>query len=138
MTALRSATLIPLNSIESNAMLSCRGALNFTIGWDAFRIVSLLDDVRVVWEASPESVFHQQQMKIDKRLRRNVSGTDRHRRANRRVKHPCRHDNRRARFSFDDDDIGSRTLLTIKAANRSPVKCVPSVVNLDFLPIWAE
>ncbi len=56
-------------------------------------------------------------MKIDKRLHRNVRGADLHRRTHRRVKHPCRYDNRRARFSFDHDDISSRALLTVKAPN---------------------
>lgn len=73
-------------------------------------------------------------MKIDERRHRNVRRADRHRRTNRRVKHPCRHDNRRARFSFNDHDISTRALLTIKAAHSSPVKRVPSVMNLDYLP----
>jgi hypothetical protein len=134
MTALRSATLIPFSSLESNAMLSCRGDLSLTIGWNAFLMVNLLDDVRVVWEASPESMFRQQQMKIDKCLCRNVSGADRHPRTGRRVKHPCRDDNRRAWLSLYDHDIGVGALLTIKTADRSPVEGMPSVVNLDFLP----
>jgi hypothetical protein len=49
-------------------MQSWRGGLNPTIGFSAFLMAILLDDVRVVWEASPESVYHQQPMKISKRL----------------------------------------------------------------------
>ena len=56
-TVLRSGALIPLSSNESNAMPSWRGGLNLTIGCNAFLIASLLDDVRVVGVASPESMF---------------------------------------------------------------------------------
>ena len=45
-------------------MLSWRDRLILIIGCNAFLIESLLDDVRVVWEASSESVFHQQSMEI--------------------------------------------------------------------------
>ena len=56
-------------------------------------------------------------MKIDKRLHRNVRRSDLHRRTHCRIKHPCRHDNRSAGFSFDYDDISPRALLTIEAPN---------------------
>jgi len=56
-------------------------------------------------------------MKIDKRRHRNVRGADLHRRTHRRVQHPCRYDNRRAGFSFNDDNISPGALLTIEAPN---------------------
>jgi hypothetical protein len=57
-TALRSAALIPLRVIESNAILNWRGGLK-VIGCNAFLIASLLDDVRVVGVVSSESPFPQ-------------------------------------------------------------------------------
>ena len=58
-------------------------------------------------------------MKIHKRLNRNVRRTDLHPCTSRRVKHPCRHDNRSARFSFDDDDVSAGALLTVIAPHRT-------------------
>ena len=73
-------------------------------------------------------------MKIDKRLHRNARGADLHRRARCRVKHPCRYDNRSAGLSFNDDDVTCAALLAIEAPNWSPVKRMPSVMNLYVLP----
>jgi len=47
-TVLRSADLSPLSSNESNVMQSWRGGLNPTIGFSAFLMAILLDDVRIV------------------------------------------------------------------------------------------
>jgi hypothetical protein len=73
-------------------------------------------------------------MKTHKRLNGNVRRTDLHPCTSRRVKHPCRHDNRSARFSFDDDDVSAGALLTVIAPHRTSVECMPLVVNLYFLP----
>src|SRR3981081_755463 len=73
-------------------------------------------------------------MKIHKRLNRNVRRTDLHPCTSRPVKHPCRHDNRSARLSFDDDDVSAGALLTVIAPHRTAVECMPPVVNLYFLP----
>jgi hypothetical protein len=79
-------------------------------------------------------MFHEQPMKIDKRLHRNARGADLHRRARCRVKHPCRYDDRSAGLSFNDDDVTCAALLAIEAPNWSPVKRMPSVMNLYVLP----
>jgi len=129
-TVLRSADLSPLSSNESNTMQSWRGGLNPTIGFSAFLMAILLDDVRVVQEASPESVFHQQPMEIAKRLRGHVGRPDLHRRTSRRVKHPCRHDNRSARFPFNDENVSAGAPLTVKTTHAPSVKRMPSVVDL--------
>jgi hypothetical protein len=73
-------------------------------------------------------------MKIHKRLNRNVRRTDLHSRTSRRVKHPCRHDNRSSRFSFDDDDVSSAALLAVIAPHRTSIECMPPIMNLNFLP----
>ena len=74
-------------------------------------------------------------MKIHKHLNRNVRRTDLHSYASRRVKHPGRHDNRSARFSFDDDDdVSPAALLAVIAPHWTSVECMPPVVNLNFLP----
>src|ERR1700751_6092690 len=73
-------------------------------------------------------------MAIDERFDGDARRANLHSCTNRRIKHPCRYDNRRARFSFNDDNIRPAALLTIEAADRSPVERVPSVVNLYFLP----
>src|SRR3979409_1680889 len=73
-------------------------------------------------------------MKIHKRLNRNVRRTDLHSRTSRRVKHPCRHDNRSFRFSFDDDDVSSAALLAVIAPHRTSIECMPPIMNLNFLP----
>jgi hypothetical protein len=115
-------------------MLNWRGGLGFTIGCNAFLIASLPNDVIVVREASPESVFRQQPVKIDKRAHRNERRTDLHRRANRRIEHPCRHDDRRAKFPFDNDNLGPGTLLTIETSKGPAVERTPSIMDLHFLP----
>jgi hypothetical protein len=120
--------------MESNAMLSWRGGLGITIGCNAFLIASLLDDDIVVWEASSESIVHQQPMKIDQRLHRNMRRTELHRSAYRRVEHPCRQDNRSARSAFDHNNIRTRALLSIKQPHPPPVERVPAVMHLHFLP----
>jgi hypothetical protein len=129
-TVLRSADLSPLSSNESNVMQSWRGGLNPTIGFSAFLMAILLDDVRIVWEASPESVFHQQPMEITKRLGGHVGRPDLHRRTSRRVKHPCRHDNRSARFPFNDENVSPGAPLTVKATHAPSVERMPSIVDL--------
>jgi hypothetical protein len=129
-TVLRSAGLSPLSSNESNAMQSWRGGLSPTIGFSAFLMAILLDDVCVVWEASPESVFHQQPIEIPKRFRRHVGRPNLHRRTSRRVKHPCRHDNRSARFPFNDENVSPGAPLTVKVTHAPSVERMPSVVDL--------
>ncbi len=115
-------------------MLSWRGGLNLTVGCNAFLIATLLDNIIVVWGTSPESLFHQQPVEIDKCPHRNVRGADLHRRTSRQVKHPCRHDDRSARFSFDNGNLNPGALLTIKAPHPTPVEGVPAVMDLNFLP----
>lgn len=127
---MRSADLSPLSSNESNAMQSWRGDLNPTIGFSAFLMAILLDDVSVVWEASPESVVHQQPIESSKRLRGHAGRPDLHRRTSRRVKHPCRHDNRSARFPFHDKNVSPGAPLTVKPTHAPSVERMPSVVDL--------
>jgi hypothetical protein len=115
-------------------MLSWRGGLNATIGSNAFLIACLLNDAIVVREASPESSRHQQSVEITKRLGGDPRRADRHLSANDRIDHPSRHDNRRARFSFHMDNLGSRALLLIEAAHCSPMERMPAVVDRHFLP----
>ena len=57
---------------------------------------------------------------------------------NRRVKHPCRHDDRSARLSFDDNNLSPGPHLTVIAPHRTPVERVPLVVNLCFLPDYGQ
>ena len=73
-------------------------------------------------------------MKIHKRLKRNVGRTDLHSCTSSRVKHPCRHDNRGTRLSFDDDNVTPGALLAVIAPHRTSVERMPPVVNLYFLP----
>jgi hypothetical protein len=73
-------------------------------------------------------------MKIHKRLKRNVGRTDLHSCTSRRVKHPCRYDNRSTRFPFDDDNVTPGALLAVIAPHRTSVERMPPVVNLYFLP----
>ena len=63
-----------------------------------------------------------------------MRGANLHSCTNRRVKHPCRHDDRSARLSFDDDNLSSRPHLSVIAPHRTPVERVPPIVNLCFLP----
>jgi hypothetical protein len=115
-------------------MLSWRGGLNATIGSNAFLIACLLNDAIVVREASPESSRHQQSVEITKRLHGDPRRADRHIRANDRIEHPCRDDNRRARFSFHKDNLGSGALLRIEAAHRSAMERMPAIVDRYFMP----
>lgn len=59
---------------------------------------------------------------------------DRHRGAYRPVEHPRRHDNRRARLTLNQHDIGPGPLLGIKSPHPTAVQGVPAVVDRYFLP----
>jgi hypothetical protein len=50
----------------------------------------------------------------------------------RRIKHPCRHDNRSARFAFDDDDVTPVALLANSDIG-APHVSVEALVDLDRL-----
>jgi hypothetical protein len=73
-------------------------------------------------------------VQITKRLHRDPRRADSHIRANDRIEHPCRHDNRRAGFSFNEDHIGAVPLLGIKSTDRTAVERMPAVVDRHFLP----
>lgn len=88
------------------------------IGRNDFLIAYLLDDAIVVREGSPESSFHQKLVQINQRLQAYPRRADRQLRTNDRIEHPCRHDNRRARLSFYEDNLPPEALLPIKAVRR--------------------
>jgi hypothetical protein len=73
----------------------------------------------VVWEASPESLRHQQSVEIAKRLHGRTRRAKRHLRACDRIDHPGRCENRRARFPFHMDNISLGALLPTEATHRS-------------------
>ncbi len=73
-------------------------------------------------------------MEIDKCLHRDVRGSNFHRRTSRQIKHPCRHDDRSARFSFDYRHLNPGAILTVKVPYPATIEGMPPVMDLYFLP----
>ena len=63
----RSEAVIPRSPVESNGMLSWRGAADSTPDADEFLMLVLLDDGRIVLGASFETALGQQLMQLSQR-----------------------------------------------------------------------
>jgi len=94
----------------------------------------LLDDVRIVPGASPETAFDQEVTQLNKPRHRHARRADLHSGASHRIQHPrCDHRNH-AGCCLDIDEAASDALLAAKAPDATPVKGVPAIMNLDLLP----
>jgi hypothetical protein len=129
----RSEALIPRIFLDSNGILSWRGAAGIgSIG--RLRILLLLDDGRIVQGASPETTLDQQLMQLSQRRYGHPGSAKRHSGAGGRIEHPRGHDDDHAERHFDVNDLAASAPLCILAANTPPIECVPAVTNLNFLP----
>ena len=126
--------LIPFIDRESSAMASWRGDWNSRIGSNAFLIACPLHDAIVIWEASPESTFHEEVVEFRQGGQGDLRSANRHRCAHRRVEHPRRHDNRRTGLALNQDDIDPGPLLRVESPNGAAVESMPAVVDRHFLP----
>src|SRR6266511_4550494 len=72
----RSDGFIPRRLTESSAMLSWRGGVGGSAGTGRFLIMLLLDDVRIVPGASPETAFDQQMMQLNEPRHRHARRAD--------------------------------------------------------------
>jgi hypothetical protein len=113
-------------------MLSWRGGLTNSIGRDASFIVILLDDVRFVWEASPESLFCEKPVELYECRNTHPWRTQIHCPANHRVEHPCRNYNDVTGRRLNTDDGLAGTALTVITPDRSAVERVPTIMDLHF------
>jgi hypothetical protein len=115
-------------------MLSWRGtAVGGTRG-SGLLILVLLDDGRIARRASSESAPDQEMTQFDQRRYRHARRAEFHSGTNCGIEHPCRNDDNHPGRCLDVDDLTAGTPLRILAPKPSPIKGVPPVVNLNFLP----
>ena len=114
-------------------MLSWRGAANGS-GVDRLLTLLLLDDSRIVQEASSETAFDQQVMQLNQCRYCEARRAENHSRADDRIEHPCRHDDDHAGRRLDVNDLAASAPLTILTPNTPPMQRMPPVTNFDFLP----
>jgi hypothetical protein len=94
----------------------------------------LLDDGRIVQEASSETVPDQQLMQLSQRRYRHPRRAKRHSGARSRIEHPRSHDDDHAGRRLDVNDLAASSPLPTLAPNAPAIECVPAVTNLYFLP----
>jgi|SRR5690242_6222303 hypothetical protein len=125
---------MPRSLVESNGMLSCRGAANNSI--DVGRIFTLLplDDCWTVQEAPSETVLDKQLMQFSQGRDRYPRHPQLHSGTCRGIEHPCRYDQDVAGSHLDVNDVPAGAPLDILSSNPAPIQRVPAVMNLNFLP----
>jgi len=93
----------------------------------------LLDDLRIVLGASPETALDQQMMQLDKCRYRRSRCADLHAGTSNRIQHPrCYHDHHAGR-RLGVNELPSDALLAVLPPNTAPMKRVPTVVDLKLL-----
>jgi hypothetical protein len=115
-------------------MLSWRGAADGTTGIGRVFILLLLDDVRIIRGASPETAFDQQAMQLNKRRYRDARHAELHPSTGNRIQHPCGHHRDHAGRRLDMDELAGNALLAVMSPDTTPIEGVPTVVDLNFLP----
>jgi hypothetical protein len=93
----------------------------------------LLEDWRVITEASPKSALQKKQTQIAKRVNRNARWAESHSSASNGVDHPMWQYRYDAGCHFDMDNRAARTLFAALHPQSSTIKRVPTIVNLNFL-----
>jgi hypothetical protein len=115
-------------------MLSWRGAADGTTGIGRVFILLLLDDVRIIHGATPETAFDQQAMQLNKRRYRDARHADLHRSTGNRIQHPCGHHRDYAGRRLDMDKSAGDAPLAVMSPDTTPIEGVPTVIDLNFLP----
>jgi len=96
-------------------------------------MVNLLDGWRFSETCSPESEGFQQPIEIgqaDDVDHRRAKG---HRRADRRIKHPCSNDDRYARFGLNDGNVSARAPFGVQLPDLATMQRVPAVMDFNVL-----
>jgi hypothetical protein len=73
-------------------------------------------------------------MQLSQRRHRNARRTQLHSSAGGRIQHPGRHHDNYAGRHLDVNDLTAGAPLNVLAANATPIKRVPPVMNFNFLP----
>jgi hypothetical protein len=94
----------------------------------------LLDDVRIVPGASPESVLDQQVMQVNQRRHRHARRADRHCGAGDGIQHPGRDHRNNAGRCLEIDKAAGDALFGAVPPDASAVKRMPAIVDLDLKP----
>jgi hypothetical protein len=103
-------------------MLSWLGGLDGSVGIGRFLIMLLLDDVRIVPGASPETAFNQEVTQLNQPRHRHARRADLHSDASHRIQHP-RWDHRNyAGCCLDVDKAASSAMFAVPAPDTTPVK----------------
>ena len=95
--------------------------------------MNLLDGWRFSETCSPESEGFQQPIEIgqaDDVDHRRAKG---HRRADRRIKHPCSNDDRYARFGLNDGNVSARAPFGVQLPDLATMQGVPAVMDFNVL-----
>jgi hypothetical protein len=115
-------------------MLSWRGAGDGSVDVGRFLILLLLDDVRIVPGASPESALDQQVMQVNQRRHRHARRADRHCGAGDRIQHPGRNHRNHAGCRLEIDIAAGEALLAAVLPDTTSIQRMPTIVDLDLWP----
>jgi hypothetical protein len=115
-------------------MLSWRGARDGSAGAGRFLILLLLDDVRIVPGASPETALDQQVMQVNQRIHCHARRADRHSGTGDGIQHPGRNHRNHAGCRLEIDKAASDALLATVPPDTTPIKRMPAIMDLDLLP----
>jgi hypothetical protein len=115
-------------------MLSWRGAGDGSVDVGRFLILLLLDDVRIVPGASPESALDQQVMQVNQRRHRHARRADRHCGAGDGIQHPGRNHRNHAGCRLEVDIAAGEALLAAVLPDTTSIQRMPAIVDLDLWP----
>jgi hypothetical protein len=115
-------------------MLSWCGAANGSTGVGRLLMLFLLDDGRIVQEASSDSALNQEVMQLNQRRYCDARHAERHTSAGNGIEHPCRHHDDYARRYLNVHNLAAGALFDMLAPDSAPMESVPAVMNFNFLP----
>ena len=137
-TFMRSTSVNSRVSLDSNAMVFCRGIWAGGTGLlrnlVASDILLLLGSGDITAGASPKSARLEQSMQINQCIRRDAWRPDLHRRANPGVEHPLGKYGYDARFDLNVDDASAGAMLAVVGSNTPSEERMPRIVNYNFSP----
>lgn len=96
-------------------------------------MMNLLGGRRFSGTRPPESEVSQQPIEVGQAIDVDCRRSERHRRANRGIKHPGSDDDRYARFGLDDSHLSARPPFHIELPDLAAVQRVPAVTDFNIL-----